>query len=57
MMTTTEQTAAIWLAETARRTGLDQAGMLNALNLAAKNVKFGVDLSVLATLEYPEVTP
>lgn len=56
-MTTTEQTAAIWLAETARRTGLDQAGMLNALNLAAKNVKFGVDLSVLATLEYPEVTP
>lgn len=53
-MTTKEQTAAIWLAECAKRTGLDQAGMLNALNLAAKNVKFGADISVLAKLEYPQ---
>jgi hypothetical protein len=53
-MNTKEQTAAIWLAECARNTGLNTQEMLAALNLAAKNIKFGTDLSVLADLEYPQ---
>lgn len=52
-MSNKEKLLAIVLAETAKQADIPPASQLNALALAAKYVKFGTDLSVLETLEYP----